>query len=79
MPTRIDNPAHVKAEGLCNGYPYDTQLVSIDGVCIHFWLSIHASPGLAEKLERSARRQRDIVYSTYSDGMPDGFWAHENI
>ena len=76
---RIDCP-EAKAEGKLLGYPYDTQLVSIDGVACHVWLGdTEPTPKLLEKLEGNARRQRDIVRMTWSDGAPIGFWAHEDI
>lgn len=77
-PRRIDNPEE-KAEGLCLGYPYNTDLVNANGVCIHFWLGEDASPELAERLLKCAKGARDIVGCTWSDGEPVGFWAHEHI
>lgn len=68
-----------KAEGMCEGFPYDTELASIDGVVIHFWLGNVPSKTLAKKLLKEAKRHRDIVGMTYSDGMPTGFWAANNL
>jgi hypothetical protein len=36
-PHAVPPPEHRTAEGLCDGIPYDTDLVSINGVAIHFW------------------------------------------
>jgi hypothetical protein len=68
-----------KAEGLCLGYPYNTELVNADGVCIHFWLGEDAAPELAARLLKRAKRERDIVGCTWSDGAPVGFWAQQHI
>jgi hypothetical protein len=35
------DPLIEKAEGLCLEAPYNTELVSIDGCSIHFWLRRH--------------------------------------
>jgi len=69
-----------RAEGLCCGFPYNTEIVSINGVWFHVWLG-HAAPTqqLLRALEIAARRQRDIVRLTYSAGQPTGFWAHQNF
>lgn len=75
---RVDCP-ECKAEGLCGEYAYNTELASINGVAIHFWLGANASSELASKLLACMRNQRDIVGATYSDGAPVGFWAHENV
>ncbi|GEM_PF-2796556 len=68
-----------KAEGLCLGYPYNTELVNADGVCIHFWLGEDAAPELAARLLNRAKRERDIVGCTWSGGAPVGFWAQQHI
>jgi len=68
-----------KAEGLCLGYPYNTELVNADGVCIHFWLGEDATPELAARLLKCAKRERDIVGCTWSEGAPSGFWAKQHI
>lgn len=74
----VDNPK-TKAEGLCNGLPYDTQLVNINGVNIHFWVSDpYDSMQLPAALSK-AINERDIVSATWSLGEPTGFWAHQNI
>ncbi len=67
-----------KAEGRCLGSPYDTQLASIDGVVIHFWLE-GQSTDLLPHLLHHAKRERDIVGATYSTGSPLGYWAHEDF
>lgn len=69
-----------RAEGLCLGVPYNTELVSINGVCIHFWLgTLRVTAELLRKLRSHASHQRDIVRATYSSGKPTGFWAHEDF
>jgi hypothetical protein len=76
------NIGHVqaKAEGRIAGFPYDTQLVSSEGVAFHVWLGdIPPNPTLLAKLERRARKQRDIVTFTYGPGEPTGFWANEDF
>lgn len=76
---RVACPA-MKAEGHALGYPYDTELVNINGVEIHFWLrGDPPSPALLDKLERMARRNRDVVRMTFSDGEPTGFWANQDL
>jgi hypothetical protein len=74
------DPLIEKAEGLCLETPYNTELVSINGCSIHFWLRSH-TPTDAElqTLLTVARRHRDIVRATWSAGDPTGFWAHEDI
>lgn len=70
-----------KAEGLCCGVPYDTQLVSSDGVAVHFWLTFVSSAALThlERCIRVVRNHRDVVAVTYSAGEPTGFWARSDI
>lgn len=77
--SKIDPPDNLKAEGRCNGLPYNTDLVSINGCAIHFW----TGAGVTEKDRRLALHYainaRDIVYATWSLGEPAGFWAHQDI
>lgn len=76
---RIDCP-EAKAEGLIDGHPYDTQLVSINGVAFHIWLGDKTPTRAAlQRLERIARYNRDVVYMTFSDGQPTGFWAQQDM
>lgn len=77
MARKIETP-DTAAEGLCGGVPYNTELVSISGVAIHFWLG-NNNEGMVPTLEAIARRNRDIVGVTYSSGMPSGFWAHQDM
>jgi hypothetical protein len=65
------------AEGNCLGLPYDTDLVSINGVSVHFWVE-GDDQQLAAAAERITR-ERDVVGITWSKGKPKGFWAHEDI
>ena len=68
-----------KAEGLCDGFPYTTELVSSEGVSIHFWVEgEYDKAKLALALHR-ARNNCDIVCASWSEGVPDGFWAMENM
>lgn len=69
-----------KAEGYCGDFPYTTELASSAGVSIHFWTG--AEKPSDEKLQETlskARRARDVVYATWSYGMPTAFWAHQDI
>jgi hypothetical protein len=80
---KIKRP-ETKAEGKlkvgAHDFPYDTQLVSIDGVDLHVWLGdIKPTPELLKKIERRAKNQRDVVRLTYSSGKPIGFWADNNF
>ncbi len=79
-PQQIEPPDARKAEGTCNGLPYDTELVCVDGVAIHFWVGpTPPSPARLQALLATARQHRDIVGATYSLGSPVGFWAHATI
>lgn len=82
IPKRIPNP-QVKAEGMIGKFAYDTQLASIDGVALHLWTMSDDKPTQADVLEIAEaaarmRNIRDVVYATFSNGSPDGFWAQEN-
>jgi hypothetical protein len=79
---RIPRPDDQKAEGMVRDHnlpepvPYNTELVSSQGVSIHFWMGRHAEDETALALcVHIARRNRDIVGVTFSEGDPDGFWA----
>lgn len=79
LPRRIPCPS-TKAEGLCDGVPYDTQIVSADGCCVHFWMGDDSkNKERLQKLISIARYNRDVVQITFSDGAPDGFWANQEM
>lgn len=73
-----------RAEGdivLADGrFPYDTDLISINGVNLHVWLGdTTATPALLERLEKVGRRHRDVVRCTYCSGAPTGYWARQDM
>jgi hypothetical protein len=69
-----------RAEGRCCGIPYNTELVSSNGVRFHLWLGDRdMSTDLSARLNQEARRQRDIVSMTWCPGEPTGFWANEDF
>lgn len=79
QPRKIDEPFEDRAEGLCNGLPYTTELVSSEGVSVHFWTGDLNGDHLTEALAIACdtiRRKRDVVRIQYSTGEPTGFWAH---
>lgn len=76
--TAINNPG-IKAEGLCNGLPYNTELVSSAGAHIHFWVGRERDERQLLKAVLAAQYARDIVKITWSTGEPDGFWTHQDI
>jgi hypothetical protein len=83
---KIDHTDHTadKAEGDCLGFPYNTELVSSQGVGILFWLGDRdrSDPGTEELLERAlleAIRNRNIVRASCCPGSPSGYWAHQDI
>jgi hypothetical protein len=75
--TKIDN-FEERAEGNCCGFPYNTELASINGCWFHVWLG-DADEAIVPQLLRAARNQRDVVRFTYSNGAPTGYWAHEDF
>ena len=79
MIVREAGPLDDKAEGMCLGTPYTTELVNCDGVCIHFWFSERPAAAALMPHLGYARRHRDIVRATWSHCHPAGFWAHQNI
>lgn len=77
---KLENTLIDKAEGLCAGYPYTTELASIDGVSIHFWVGAETpEPDQLQTALRKAMSARDIVSASWSYGSPIKFWAHQNI
>jgi hypothetical protein len=83
---QIDYANHIadKAEGDCLGFPYNTELVSPEGVSILFWLGDHDrdDPRTGELLDRAlleAIRNRRIVRAACCPGSPSGYWAHQDI
>ncbi len=75
---KIENPKG-KAEGLCNGMPYNTDICSSAGCSIHFWTGLDDSEVAREAALRRAQNARDVIYATWSFGLPDGFWASQDI
>ncbi len=68
-----------RAEGVCCGLPYDTELASSAGVSILFWCGESFDDELLEKALHVARNNRDVVYAIASLGQPTSFWAHEDM
>lgn len=72
----------LKAEGMCKGLPYNTELANSNGVAVHLWTGALTGEALRSAIEaasRAIRNHRDVVYVTYSTGTPGGFWAKEHI
>jgi hypothetical protein len=78
-PSRDSLPATDRAEGLCCGLPYDTQLASSAGCSIHFWCGEAFDDALLEQALKKARSNRDIIYASASLGQPINFWANQDI
>lgn len=68
-----------KAEGLCCGLPYNTELASSAGCSIVFWCGESFDDELLAKALRRAQAARDIVYAYASLGQPTKFWAHSDM
>ena len=68
-----------RAEGMCCGLPYNTDLVSSAGCSILFWCGDAFDESLLQTALSKARGSRDIVYAVASLGQPTGFWAHQDI
>lgn len=68
-----------RAEGLCCGLPYSTELVSAEGCSIHFWCGDSFDEVLLKKALRTACNNRDIVRAIASLGQPTGFWARQDM
>lgn len=86
MQIRTNQSYSGKAEGDCHGLPYNTDLVNINGVNIHFWVKQDLvcprgmlPPLMLANAFRVAQGHRDIVSASYSIGEPDGYWAHADI
>lgn len=76
---RMDEPFQGRAEGLCAGLPYDTELASSAGVSILFWCGDSFDQEKLETALHHARRSRDVVCAVASLGAPSSFWAHQDI
>lgn len=74
----VNNPG-TKAEGHCNGLPYNTELVSDQGCQIHFWVGVRPDTLQLHTALRTAQNSRDIISASWSTGGPDGFWARNDI
>ena len=68
-----------KAEGLCCGLPYDTQLVSSAGVSILFWCGESFDDADLQKALHTARSNWDVVCAYASLGQPTGFRANQDM
>ena len=68
-----------RAEGLCAGLPYDTELAGSDGVSIIFWCGDSFNEEALQKALHHARNARDVVQAVASLGQPSSFWAHQDI
>lgn len=68
-----------RAEGLCAGLPYDTELAGSAGCSIVFWCGEAYDDDKLQAAVKAARRERDIVYAIASLGQPSAFWAHQDI
>lgn len=76
---KLDEPLVGKAEGLCDGIPYDTELAGPDGVSICFWYGDDYDEERLQRALEKARADRDIVRAIASPGQPTKFWAHHDI
>lgn len=76
---RMETILDAKAEGVCCGLPYNTELASSAGCSIHFWCGEAFDGDLLQEALGKARRDRDIVSASASLGQPAGFWAHQDI
>lgn len=76
---RLTEPLEDRAEGMCGGFPYNTDTVSSQGCSICFWYGDDFDEeGLRQALSK-ARGARDIVWACASPGKPTKFWAHQDI
>jgi hypothetical protein len=77
---KLAEPLNDKAEGYCGGFPYTTELAGPDGVSIHFWVGAQTvTEEMLQAALTKARRARDVVCASWSEGMPIKFWAHQDI
>lgn len=74
-----EEPLVDKAEGLCAGLPYNTELSSSAGCSIHFWCGESFYDQKLEQALKVARAHRDIVSASASLGLPTSFWAHSDM
>lgn len=84
MNIRTVGPITERAEGVCGGFPYDTQLVSADGVQVIFWTGEHepSNPTVYAMLQRALRAiqdDRDVVSAVACKGAPISYWNHADI
>lgn len=84
-PRRVECPLE-KAEGdihypgLKAPVPYTTWLAGPDGCHLHIWLNIpYYDKETARKIKRFATNFNDVVSCSYSDGKPQGYWAHQDM
>lgn len=85
VPQRIKCPER-KAEGLIHvpgtdiSIPYDTQTAGPNGCALHLWMgNKDQDSALRSAAVRAAHNARDVIEVTYSTGVPEGFWAHQDI
>lgn len=76
---KLTEPLIDKAEGMCGGFPYNTELASSAGVSICFWYGDTYDEERLQRALHKARNARDVVMALASPGQPTGFWAHQNI
>jgi hypothetical protein len=76
---KLEEPLEGRAEGMCGGFPYDTELAGPDGVSICFWYWDTYDEAALQAALAKARNARDIVYAVASPGQPKSFWAHSDI
>lgn len=82
---KISNP-NTKAEGdvylrdVDQVFPYVTQLAGPNGCVIHFWMgSRFGDKELRNRLLQKSKNFRDVLSGSYSEGVPSGYWAHQNM
>lgn len=84
MQVRIREHIVDRAEGDCIDFPYNTELVSSQGVSILFWLGDNDPKQnevktALERALRVARNNRDVVCAIACPGNPLSYWAHNNM
>lgn len=68
-----------KAEGMCGGFAYNTELAGPGGVSICFWYGDTYDEAKLQLALHKARNARDVVRALASPGQPTSFWAHQDI